>query len=175
MEKNLKELESNLNSEINLNEYTKCKKDLELIYERITEGVKIRSKCQWYEEGENSTKVFLNLKKKWSVKVLVRRLETNGKEICDQAKMKDGIKIFFKEVFKYKGKSFTSISNILNSVDLSCLTNEQKDSCNIELWEKELYNALKSIPNNKTSGNDALSKEFYEAFWKELKYPISSR
>ena len=103
---------------------------------------------------------------------MVRRLETNGKEICDQTKMKDGIKIFFKEIFKYKGKSFTSLSNILNSVDLPCLTNEQKDSCNTELWEKELCNALKSIPNNKTSGNDALSKEFYEAFWKELKYPI---
>ena len=90
---------------------------------------------------------------------MVRRLETNGKEICDQPKIKDGIKIFFKEVFKYhKDKSFTSLSNILNSVDLPCLTNEQKDSCDIELWEKELCKALKSIPNNKTSGNDALSK-----------------
>ena len=44
LEKKLKELESNLNSEANFNEYTKCKKDLELIYERIAEGVKIRSK-----------------------------------------------------------------------------------------------------------------------------------
>ena len=29
LEKKLKELESNLNSEVNFNEYTKCKKDLE--------------------------------------------------------------------------------------------------------------------------------------------------
>ena len=79
--------ESNLNSEANFNEYTKCKKDLELIYERIAEGVKIRSKCQWYEEGEKSTKFFLNLEKKRSVKGLVRKLEVNGKEICDQAKI----------------------------------------------------------------------------------------
>ena len=64
LEKKLKELESNLNSEANFNEYTKCKKDLELIYERIAEGVKIRSKYQWYEEGEKSTKFFLNLEKK---------------------------------------------------------------------------------------------------------------
>ena len=28
---------------------------------------------------------------------------------------------------------------------------------------------MKSIPNNKTPGNDGLSKEFYEAFWNELK------
>ena len=63
-----KKLESNLNSEANFNEY---KKDLftrtylfELIYERIDEGVKIRSKFQWYEQGEKSTKRFLNLTKK---------------------------------------------------------------------------------------------------------------
>ena len=28
------------------------------------------------------------------------------------------------------------------------------------------------MPNNKTSGNDELSKEFYEAFWNELKDPL---
>ena len=30
--------------------------------------------------------------------------------------------------------------------------------------EKELRNALKSIPNTETPGNDGLSKVFYEAF-----------
>ena len=43
--KKIKELESNLDHEASFNEYTKYKKDLELIYERIAEGVKIRSKC----------------------------------------------------------------------------------------------------------------------------------
>ena len=31
---------------------------------------------------------------------------------------------------------------------------------------------MKSVPNNKTPGNDGLSKEFYEAFWNELKDPL---
>ena len=44
--KKLKELESNLSTEANFNEYTKCKKNLELIYDRIAEGTKIRSKSQ---------------------------------------------------------------------------------------------------------------------------------
>ena len=64
-------------------------KDLELIYEKIAEGVKIRSKCQWCEEGGKSTKFFLNLQRKlWSVKPLVRKLEVNGKQIYDQQKKK---------------------------------------------------------------------------------------
>ena len=40
------------------------KNGLELIYEKVAEGVKVRRKCQWYEEGERSTKFFLNLEKK---------------------------------------------------------------------------------------------------------------
>ena len=116
---------------------------------------------------------------------MVKKLEVNGKEICDQAKINDEIKIFFEKAFKYcKGKSFTNLSNIMNSIDLPCLTNimnsidlpcltnEQKGFCESELREKELCNALKSMPNNKTPGNDRLSKEFYEAFWNELKVPL---
>ena len=69
---------------------------------------------------------------------MVRKLEeVNGKEIHDQAKIND--EIFFEEAFKYyKGKSFTNLSNILNSIDLPCLTKEQTDFCEIELGEKEL-------------------------------------
>ena len=114
LEKKLKELESNLNSEANFNEYTKCKKGPWTYYERIAEGVKIRSKCKWYEEGE----------KKRSVKALARKLEVSGKEICDQAKINDEIKIFFEQTFKYhKCESFTNLSNILNSI-LPSLTKE---------------------------------------------------
>ena len=104
---------------------------------------------------------------------MVKKLEVNGIEICDQAKRNDEIKIFFAKAFKYhKGKLFTNLSNVLNSIDLPCLTKEQKDFCEVELGEKELSNVLKSIPNNETPGNDGLSKEFHEAFWNELKDPL---
>ena len=94
---------------------------------------------------------------------MVRKLEVNGKEICDQAKINDEIKSFFKQVFKcHIGKLFTNLSNILNSTDLP--TDKQKKFYETELGERELCNTLKSIPNNKTPGNDGLSKEFYKAF-----------
>ena len=61
--KKLNRLESNLNSEVSFNKYTKCKNDFELIYYKIADGVKIRIKCQWYKEGEKSNNFFLNLEK----------------------------------------------------------------------------------------------------------------
>ena len=83
------------------------------------------------------------------------------------------MKFFFEEAFKcHNSESFTNLSNILNSIDLPCLTNEQKDFCELELGEKELLNALKFVPNSKIPGNGGLNKEFYEAFWNELKDPL---
>ena len=51
------------------------------MFERMGEDVKIRSKCQWYEGGQKSTKFFFKFEKKiQSLKVLVRKLEVNGKK-----------------------------------------------------------------------------------------------
>ena len=38
-----------------------------------------------------------------------------------------------------------------------------------DFTDKELFDALKGIPNNKSRGNDRLTKEFYETFSDELK------
>ena len=38
--------------------------------------------------------------------------------------------------------------------------------------ETDLFNSMKSMKNNKTLGNDGLTKEFYENFWDELKTPL---
>ena len=63
LENKLKFLESNLNCDINSAEYVNCKNQLGEIYDDIVEGIKVRSKCQLYQEGEKPTKFFLNLEK----------------------------------------------------------------------------------------------------------------
>ena len=44
-------------------DYKVCKLQLDEIYEKKAEGIRIRSKCNWYEHGEKSTNFFLNLEK----------------------------------------------------------------------------------------------------------------
>ena len=34
--------------------------------------------------------------------------------------------------------------------------------------ESDLYSAMKNMINNKSHGNDGLTKEFYEIFWDEI-------
>ena len=43
--------------------YLECKKKLQKIYTKKVNGIRIRSKCNWYENGEKSSKFFLNLEK----------------------------------------------------------------------------------------------------------------
>ena len=136
--------------------------------------LKLEANVNGMKKVKNQLNFFLISTIKRSVKAFVTKQKVNRKEICDQSKTNDETKIFFKEVFQYyQSKPFKNLTNILNSIDLPCLAIEQKGFCETELREDELCNALKSMPNNKTPGNDGLSKEFYEAFWNELKDPPS--
>ena len=47
--------------------------------------------------------------------------------------------------------------------------NQKAFSCEGPITETELLNALKSMNNDKSPGNDGLTKEFCETFWNEIK------
>ena len=62
-----------------------------------------------------------------------------------------------------------SICNFLNDITIPSLTTEQSQSCEGNLTEKEIYNSLISFKNNKSPGNEGLTKEFYYTFWGDIK------
>ena len=74
VEATLKLLEKNHSTEENQCLYNKCKRDLEEIYDNIAEEIRIRSRCQWYEEGEKSSKSFLNLEKFNGMQSQIRKM-----------------------------------------------------------------------------------------------------
>ena len=60
--------------------------------------------------------------------------------------------------------------SFLNSIALPNLTSKIFEICEIEITEKDLITALKSMPNGKSPGHDGLTKEFYEQLWDDLKF-----
>ena len=50
-------------TEENFEEYMDTKNKLEKFYVKINDGVKICSKCKWYQYEEKSTKFFMNYEK----------------------------------------------------------------------------------------------------------------
>ena len=60
-------------------------------------------------------------------------------------------------------------------IDHPILNKDEKESCEGEITEKELYEALKTCNNNRSPGNDGLPAEFYEIFWVDIKkYLVNS-
>ena len=170
LENKLKYLENNLENNINKDEYRNCKDELNKIYDNVAKGVKIRSKCNWYEHGEKSSKFFLNLEKSRAIQNLVRIIKCDSKELTDIKEINEHIFKFYLNLFKKKNYSSTNdLNTFLETVSLPSLTGEQKNICEGPLKEEELLKSLTNMENNKSPGNDGLTKEFYVTFWKDIK------
>ena len=49
-------------------------------------------------------------------------------------------------------------------VNIPKLTESERDSCEVRLTKKEIWEALNSMANKKSPGSDGLSKQFMYAF-----------
>ena len=49
------------------------------------------------------------------------------------------------------------------------------NECNNQLSEKELYMSLMNMQNNKSPGNNGLTKELFVTFWEDIKDVLFSK
>ena len=101
IETKLKHFE-NLESYVDNIGYQVCKQQLDAIYETIAKGIKIRSKWNWYEHGEKSTKFFLNLEKHHAIQSQIHSVVINQDEITDQDELNKQIYSFVNLYFRVK-------------------------------------------------------------------------
>ena len=100
LENKLKKLENNTNYMENL-KYIDCRNKLNKIYEQKINGIRIRSKCDWYEHGEKSSKLFLNLEKTRSTQSTIRNITKDKKNLtCHKKKLIKNFLIFIKAYFQ---------------------------------------------------------------------------
>ena len=127
----------------------------------------------FYEHGEESAKIFLNLEKIRAHQNRLRNILKNGKEITDQKVVNNELIDFYNNLFKSDKKSSKcSIAQFWRSIEILCYNEEQSAKCEISISEDDVIWALKNIPKNKSPGNDGLTKQFYETFLDELKIPF---
>ena len=174
VENKLKKLENNTNYIENL-EYIDCRNKLDKIYEQKINGIRIRSICDWYEYGEKSSKFFLNLEKTRATQSTIRNITKDKKNLTCHKKINQELFDFYKGLFSENlNVSKNEIMQFLNLVSIPQLTEDQSKDCEFILSEKDLLLVLKSMPNNKSPGNDGVTKELYKIFWGDLKTPLIS-
>ena len=49
--------------------------------------------------------------------------------------------------------------------DIPELIKQERDVCDEHITKQECFESLKTLKNNKSPGNDGLTKEFYITFW----------
>ena len=134
------------------------------------QGVRIRSKAQWIENGEKPTKYFCGLEKRNYINKTILRLQLeNDIILTDQKKI-------LKEVENYYKTLYSNKDNCLEDIDLSelplgeinTLSEDISQSLEGPLTRTEILNALKKMKNDKSPGSDGFTAEFLKFFWYDL-------
>ena len=121
------------------------------IYNYITQGIILRSTVDWYEHGEKSSKYFLNLEKRNKAKFHIRKiLNSDPVELSEPETILSSIKSFYSTLYKERSnKTETDCSNYLKTLTLPRLADDKCRLCEGELTEKECWEALQTMGNNK--------------------------
>ena len=81
-------------------EYTVAKQRFEEINDEKAVGSILRSRCAWYEDGEKSSKFFLNCEKNNAVKSSIRTIiDENNVELTEKKPIMDRIHRFYSDLF----------------------------------------------------------------------------
>ena len=167
LEKNIKEYENSPSSSITQDVYIAKKLEFEALMDEKTNGYILRSKTQWYQDGEKSSQFFLNLEKKRGVQNTISVLCNEGEDgtpespIKNQQKISKCIKKFYSNLFKRtSSKTFDSCKQFLQNINLPCITQTQKDFLNRPLTLRELELSIKNSQNGKSPGMTDLQENF---------------
>ena len=151
-------------SHVILNDLNNARNKLESIYSYKINGIIVRSRARWVEDGERSTSYFLNLEKRHKSSNVIRKLkDENGVDVNANNDILNVLSRFYKNLYRSDYCSPDVILSKINACNL--LTENVFATCDDLLTELECKNALFSMKNGKSPGSDGLSADFYKVFW----------
>jgi len=150
------------------------KKIIEDHIEKETRARAIRSKSEWYEQGDSSSKLFLNLEKSRGEKKAVKRLrKSDGHITTDQTEILSEEEIFYKKLYTSSlDREINGARNQIFQVNSPKVDPDDKENLEKLIEEQEIWEIVKESPANKSPGTDGFTSEFYQAFWPHIKKHI---
>ena len=164
----MKALATNRSKE-NITKLYRLRSELNKIIEYRTKGAITRSRTRWHEQGEKSTKYFLNLEKRQSAKTYISKLKTHDSlEITNTDEILKYQKLFYKNL--YTAVPRENINDILffENAKLPKLNEVELEELERPLTKEECFETLKLSSKGKCPGSDGFTVEFYLRFWSIL-------
>ena len=178
LQKTIESLESNLNTTLDYDKYILCKTEYDNLIRVNTQGIILRSKAQWIEEGEKNTKFFLNLEKRnYNRKYIKKLINNKEQEVIDPVAILEEQKNFYKSLYSSQIDpeiGFGLQQKFLSSDHIPKLSLNEQITLDEELTMIELSKSLKNLANNKSPGPDGLTTNFYKCFWPDIKELLHS-
>ena len=170
LERNLLKLQekSNTGNTQDIENYLLAKESLKQLDLKDLEATKIRTKAQFLEEGERSTRYFYSLEKSRKADQTIRFLTKDNLDIVSEPQ--DLLKEthhFYKQLFTAQPIDVQARDKFLNCA-IPKLSDDARESCEGLITKEELRKALMAMENNKSPGFDGLTSNFYKHFWPVL-------
>ena len=160
-------IDSNVNKVENEGKITQAKKKLKEIIESDCRGARIRSRVEEIEKDEKSTKFFFSKEHNNGERKQIRSLLKGVEVIQDQDRIMGEIETFYGKLYKAEGVEEECIEKMCKNVK-GKISNEDRKALNKFITKEEIKEALHSMKNNKSPGEDGISKEFFLTFENEI-------
>ena len=121
---------------------------------------------------KNPPNIFFSLEKSNKARTHIRRLlrrESSMEELIDPKIIQSEIKSLYSKLYeRCSQKTEQECLNFFAELNTPKLSVDDQRLCEGKLTVTKFWNALSVMQNNKTPGNDGLTKEFYVCFFNEL-------
>ena len=136
---------------------------LSKLYDYSKQGIRVRSRAEWVENGENNIQYFEQLLKSNKKKTIIRELyDKESKIISDKNEILKIIKAFYEKLYSENKRNVDDASSFFNNIPR--LSDESRELCEGKVTKDECYKILKEMKNNKSPGNDGLQLNFIAHF-----------
>ena len=133
------------------------------------EGVKIRARAKWIEEGEKNSNFFCNLENQNFISKSMNKLITSkDNHITEQTQIIEEVRLFYKKLYSKRNSVDIDLNNIINKQSFKIMAKQDKMSLEKELSVEECLDSLKKMSNNKSPGLSGFTVEFFKFFWVDI-------
>ena len=134
------------------------------------EGVKIRSKARWINDGEKVTKYFCNMENRnYFSKCMNSLRKENGNLITEQNEILNETMLYYKQLYSKRSTIDIDLNDLFIEYGIPKLSDIKKMTLEGPIKYEEILYCLKKSSNNTSPGCDGFTYEFFfKYFWKDL-------
>ena len=159
-----------------LKRFGQLKTELEVFALAESEGARIRAGQKWAEDGEKSTKFFLNLEKQRSNSNTIFRLKSKDSNhvYSDCTDILNELETFYSNLYKnnLQNENVEDELGFFKKCENKYLDEYDVDYLDGVISENEVLDALKRSSNGSAPGLDGLPAEVYKFFWNDIRLPL---